>query len=347
MLLGFNIRGKGFMNNQFNGYDYLLKFYDDNSDFFRFCGDDKKSYFNWRDEARSVLKDCLGINFMRTAEFECEYAGEKNYDGYTREKIIINTQPYLRMPVYILKPNKANSKALVAVAGHGCYGKEGLTEPWENENTKKYNHIYAIELVKKGYTVFVPDMIGTGERKLDSENGIKEDCAAINNVCTALGISIQGINVFDLERLVDFIKAEYDFISLGTIGFSAGGNAVLLLSALDDRIEYTAVSGYFHSYRDVMFFSNKCGCNFVPNLWQRLDMCDIAAMVAPKPLFFETGSEDNINGKRHMTGVYEQLAITKRAYSVFGKEPEIKVIEGGKHRWYGYAIDFVDRVSKK
>jgi len=69
-----------------------------------------------------------------------------------------------------------------------------------------------------------------------------------------------------------------------------------------------------------------------------VDMGDIAALIAPRPLLIETGTRDPLNGASGLKNVRSQLAITRRAYRLHRAGTQLKhdVFEGA-HRWHGVA----------
>ena len=89
----------------------------------------------------------------------------------------------------------------------------------------------------------------------------------------------------------------------------------LWLAALDDRVKFAAISGYMYGYRDALLtLNNNCSCNYVPHLWEHLDMGDIASLIAPRPLWVQSCREDRLNGPRGVVNAQEQVAIAAEAW---------------------------------
>jgi hypothetical protein len=65
-------------------------------------------------------------------------------------------------------------------------------------------------------------------------------------------------------------------------------------------------------------------------------MCDVASLVAPRPLIIETGLKDSLNGLNGMENVVSQYAITKKTYEISGYENNIahSTFDAG-HKWDG------------
>ena len=106
------------------------------------------------------------------------------------------------------------------------------------------------------------------------------------------------------------------------------------------------ISGYFYGFEDsLLHMSNNCDCNYVPGLWQAVDMGDVAGLIAPRPLLIETASRDPLNGPRGMDNVHEQYTLTKRVYdSVGAGERLTHAVFDGQHQWSGVeAFRWLDR----
>lgn len=91
---------------------------------------------------------------------------------------------------------------------------------------------------------------------------------------------------------------------------------------------------------------HNCACNFVPNLWRFFDCGDLGALIAPRPLFIESGENDHLNGNvGRIQNVYSQVAIARNAYAALDAEKKLRhsVHEGG-HEWR--ALDFYDFLSQ-
>ena len=77
-------------------------------------------------------------------------------------------------------------------------------------------------------------------------------------------------------------------------------------------------------------------------------MGDLGALIAPRPIMIESGTKDHLNGKRGIENVLEQVAITKAAYKLFGKEEYVvHGIGESVHRWQAIKVDkFLTKVQE-
>jgi dienelactone hydrolase len=154
-------------------------------------------------------------------------------------------------------------------------------------------------------------------------------------------------NLWNLLRLVDALEArpEVDAARIGCVGLSMGGEWTMWLTVCDQRINAAVVSGWMCTTEGVLRVPN-CPCWCPPGL---LDLCDIAEvhiLVAPRPLLFESATEDNcfpIDATR------EGFKKILRGYAALGAPENVQqhLFPGG-HAWNGaVAYDFMERALKR
>ncbi len=308
-------------------------------------------HMRWKEMIKKELSEISGINKMNGCPFDAQIVESENFDSFVREKIIINTQNNIKMPVYVLRPKTGCKKVVLALHGHGSNGKNSLVGIVDDALKERFEHVnysYALDLVKMGFTVYVPDLCGAGERREEKESGCenvdKSSCNNLNFALISLGLSLVGIITYDLIRLLDYIQTDTGCKNVCCVGFSGGALSALWLSVFDARVDLTVASGYFHGFRDSILENNLCGCNFVPKLWQKLDCGDLGAAIAPRKLIVETGNKDELNGKRRLENVYPQIEIVKKAFKLYNKEDNFNfIICDGDHKWYGSAYDLIKK----
>ncbi len=67
----------------------------------------------------------------------------------------------------------------------------------------------------------------------------------------------------------------------------------LFMAAWDERVAAAVVSGYFSSWAETHKMPwNMCGSQVLPGMLGRLEHVDLGALIAPRPLLIETGTED-------------------------------------------------------
>ena len=153
-----------------------------------------------------------------------------------------------------------------------------------------------------------------------------------------------GRRVWDVARSIDLLQ-NLDYVDperIGVMGISGGGTTALFLSALDDRVKATVVSGYLNTFRDSILSVKHCIDNYIPGILNYAEMYDIAALIAPRPLLIECGINDPIFP---IHGVEKALERLKKAYELLGslERLEIDRFEGG-HEIHGVkAYTFLEK----
>lgn len=325
------------MDRKYNGYDFVESSLNRCKPY-RFNGSTEEEFFQWKDEMQEIMAQLLGLYRMEKSKGETKLVSKTKNDNYTLKKYSMDTLIDLKMPYYVLTPEGNNGKAVIALHGHGCNGKEGLADAGkaDSENMEKYNYTYVHELVNKGYTVYVPDLLPAGERMLGIYEDDRAECTDVNNALISMGMCLQGVYLTELSMLIDSMEKEYS--KIGCCGFSGGAHCGLWLCAMEDRLSFGLLSGYFHSFKDTLIYSNRCGCNFIPRLWEYADMGDLLAMAAPLDVYLETGRKDHLNGIRGVESPLEQLEIANKAYAVFNKKLNLEICDG-MHQWYGKVLE--------
>ena len=322
-----------------------------------FRGQSVEEFEEWREKTRRLLSGLLGLEKMEECDLH-PITMEKAVtlpDGIRREHIRIQTEPDIWMTMYLLIPADAdpNTRLFLCPPGHNGAGKytvAGLGEYGAiKEKIEQYQYDYGMQLAKKGFVAVCPDCRGFGERRevvadaKDPVLGLKGDCYWLAHMGEPLGIPAAGMLVWDLMRLIDYLELrnEWDTEHIGCLGFSGGGMQTLYLAALDERIQYAVISGYMYGFRDALLTLNRnCSCNYIPHLWEHLDMGDIASLIAPRPLVIQSCRQDRLNGPRGIVNAVEQAAVIEKAYRLCHAEklPLHDICEGG-HQWHGERLD--------
>lgn len=303
----------------------------------------------WRAELQATLRHLTGLARMVPAPLAPRTTESVQLDGYTRERVEIDTEPGVTMPFYVLIPDnlKGPGPVVIAAHGHGSGGKvspAGCVEvPGVEARVRQYNYDYGVQCVRQGYVVFCPDARGFGERRErvheNDQSLFTSSCRQLAHMGLPLGLTVTGMWTWDLMRLLDYIETrpETKGAKIGCIGLSGGGLQTLWLAALDERVDCAVVSGYFYGVRDsLLHLSDNCDCNYVPHLWTQADMGDLGALIAPRSLLIEAGRYDPLNGPRGVDNVLEQYAITQQAYTLLNASDRLEIeIFDGEHVWNG------------
>jgi dienelactone hydrolase len=320
-----------------------------------FACKDRKEWQSWRRKTVRKLKGLTGYDTMQTAPLNSRVTDEIELADHIRQRVEIQVEPGLYMPMFVCLPKNDPGPypAVIAPHGHGSGGKiavAGCREiPGMAKVIKQYNYDYGVQFARAGFAAFCPDARGFGERlEKDVEGGFNgRSCQWLNQMGNPLGQTVTGMWAWDLHRLTDYIETRDDCVpgAIGCAGLSGGGLQTLWTAALDTRIRCAVVSGYFYGFKESLLDTYNCSCNYVPHLYEHVDIGDVGALIAPRPLFIETGDKDNLNGASGLNNVKPQVRTVRKAYRLLDAGGKIKHdIFAGEHRWHGVkAIPWMHR----
>lgn len=270
-----------------------------------------------RSERKILLKERLRASLGSFEEMRAPLdpilLERTEYDDYVRERVEIGTLIGLRMPVYVLIPKERSRSGelpgnppgklpgMLALHGHGYGSREvvGLAPDGTMRETKGGHNNFALELARRGHIVAAPEMIGLGDRRLlrDTVTGKeRSSCASLTGQLLMYGMSIAGLRVFEAIRALDYLtmRAEAHPEKIGCMGFSGGGVVAAYAAALDDRIKAAVLCGFTNTYKGSILSINHCIDNFIPGVLDYAELPDLIGLIAPRPLFIESGENDPI-----------------------------------------------------
>lgn len=333
-----------------------------------FRGKTSEEFRTWQMRSRETLRNLLGLEKMDDCALEPVIDEVVSQDTILRYHILLRTEPDITLSAYLLVPASAGAGTPVFLCSPGHNGAGKYTVAGVRgaraieESIEKYNYDFGWQLARLGYVAFCPDVRGFGERREMLEDtreiplAMKGDCYWLAHMGEPIGIPVLGMLSWDLMRCVDFLQ-EYTMTKGGKLrhltdgahtdseaarwnperiiafGFSGGAMQSLYLSALDERLHASFLSGYMYGFRDSLLQMNRnCSCNYVPHLMEHFDMGDIASLIAPRRLMIQSCREDRLAGTRGLTNVQEQVDIIRANYAVTGIAEHVQQdIEDGPH----------------
>jgi dienelactone hydrolase len=308
-----------------------------------------RAFEPYRTRVRERLDDLLG-QWPAQVPLDVEVLEREDAGSYTRERIVFDSETTMSVPAYLLVPHERNTQgpAVLAIHGHGA-GKSmvcGIDDGRDDLRAEiaEYQGDYAHQLACRGYVVLAPDLRCFGERS-DWNPPDRYECDWNLVSATMAGVNPLMHNLWDLRCSLD-VLAQHPLVDprrMGAVGLSYGGTTALFLAALDDRVKAAVVSGYFSSWAAAHRVPwNMCGSQVLPGLLGRLEHVDIGALVAPRALLVETGTDDLIFP---VAAARESFATLARVYEHFGARDHLvhDVFEAG-HQWHGeQAYPFLER----
>lgn len=305
----------------------------------------------WQPGARKAFLKCLGDAPPPSASpLQVHVLETKKLRGYTRTLLTLDTARHLKAVCWLCVPDgisasRGRHAAMIATPGHGIGAKDLVALDATGKARQEgvgYQKDYALQAVRLGYPTLVIEPMGFGERRdADHMSGKTSEspCQAASVVAMMLGTTLARIRINDLQRGVDYLET-LPFIDpkrIGLMGISGGGQMTLWTSAIETRIRVAIVSGYLNTFRDSVMAMFHCICNFVPGLARELDMADLAALIAPRPILVESGSTDPIFP---IAATRSAVRRVREIYSVFNAEDHVEAdLFEGDHQWSGVKVE--------
>lgn len=270
----------------------------------RFQARTRRQAEQWQRALRAKLTELLGGFPSARQPLRPGTLDTRMFPGYRREKIVFDSRPGVSVLAYVLIPTRAQTPAatVICVPGHGRGVDDivGIDEQGRERADKPgYEHDFAVQVAEAGMAAVAIEPMGFGCRRdpLNARQGLAHKaCEPTAGGALLLGETIIGWRVWDVMRMIDYIatRPELDASRVGCMGISGGGTTALFSAALEPRIRAAMVSGYLNTFRDSIGSLAHCVDNYVPGILNWAEMHDIAGLIAPRPLFVESGEQDNI-----------------------------------------------------
>jgi dienelactone hydrolase len=286
-------------------------------------------------ERRQFLRDewskLLGpVEPVRAPVVKMQATDDQSVAGAKVERIILDVEPGIVVPVLILTPPKLSGRAPVVV-GLSQSGKAGFLKERAGELQK---------LVEGGTIVVLPDVRGTGET-VAGDTGLSVNMQLF-------GETLLGERLRDLRSVLRFLRERKDVdakrLALWGDSFGApnpadtnfkvprgvdgwpkesqplGGLLALLGGLFEDDIRAVYVAGGLFSYHGVLthFAVLIPHSASVPGALTAGDLCDLAGGLAPRPLRIEA-LVDHRNLPVSAAEMKKGYAPTVQAYSATPK----------------------------
>jgi dienelactone hydrolase len=304
----------------------------------------------WQRDLRAKLVELLGGFPATRCALEPQTLESREFPGYVREKFMFHSRPDTAVVGYLLTPKapKAPYATMVCVPGHGRGVDDivGIDAKGQDRTNKDgYQHDFAIQAVEHGMAAVAIEPMGFGCRR-DPNNkskGLdKSACEPSAGAALLLGQTMIGWRVYDVMRTIDWIETRKDLDSkrVGCMGISGGGTCTTFSAALDPRIKVAMISGYLNTFRDSIMSVPHCVDNYVPGILHWAEMYDVAGLIAPRPVFVESGEKDKIFPIAASRASFERL---QKVYEVFGAggAAEQETFDGPHSFWGRRGLPFL------
>ena len=199
------------------------------------------------------------------------------HDGYSIDKVMIETLPGYYLGGNLYQPLRRSGKlpAVLLAHGHWKYGRL--------QNQLEYSvPALAVNLARQGYVVFAYDMVGYNDTRQTphSFGGQDEQLWAFSPF---------GLQLWNSIRSVDYMISlpNVDPARIAITGASGGGTQTFMLAAVDERVRFAAPVNMISA-------SMQGGdpCEDAPGLRFGTFNAEIAAVIAPRTMLMVSSTRD-------------------------------------------------------
>jgi dienelactone hydrolase len=324
-------------NRNFSMIDYFNKRAAEWEPLLAFKGKTKRDWQNWRRKALKKYLELLG-EFPEKVPLRPDVIYSIEEDGIIRERVVFDSEKYMSVPCYVLKPadmpSDGKQAAILCSHGHGLFGKEPVagnkTSPELRQSIEIHNYNYGERMARAGFLTISPCLRVFGERADAGVIGERETPYPGRDKCNVhfirgmiMGIYTLMLNIWDFKCCIDYLETrpEVDKNRIGMMGLSQGGTMTCFTTAAEPRIKAADIIGYgvpfeLFGVQDANF----CGSQVVPDIYKYLDTTDVAGLIAPRPLLFEMGVQDTCFPIEDSLKGYEAI---RKIYRAAGAEDKL------------------------
>ena len=248
-----------------------------------------------KDIAKLIGIDLSKMTQARNTSVEYTVLSSTKEDGYTR--LYINyVSGSETVPAYLLIPDKqGNNPAVLINHQHNREHHLGKSEVCGLAGNPL--QAFGPALAKKGFVVLAPDALCFEERREDPtvegfdfwQHFHEASYRIVKGDYLMKRVLMDAINGISLLAGLPYVDKRH----IGTLGHSMGGNTVLFLAALDERVSFACASGSACTYEHRM--ANGVGiemASVIPGFHGPYDIDDLVSLAAPRKLLLVSAEED-------------------------------------------------------
>ena len=286
----------------------------------------RNDWMNRQEIVKVKLNEIFGP-FPGKTPLNPRITGTIKKEGYRIEKIVFEAMPgfYVTGCLYIPEGITGKVPAILNVIGHN---QEAFRAPLYQ--VLNYN------LVKKGMIILAIDPPGQGEHVQYYDPDLKASSIGYSviehiyfgNQCFLSGFSCAKYFIWDGIRAIDYLltRKDVDPERIGVTGFSGGGTITSYISAIDERVKVSVPCSWATSSKRLLETkADQDGESvFYHGIIKGISFEDFLEVRAPKPTLMTFVSRDEYLSYQ---GALEAFAEAKTAYSAFGSENNLEIVD--------------------
>lgn len=275
---------------------------------------------------RGEIKNFLNFKSEK-AKVEFEIHAKHKKENYTRFLLSYTGDEGDKISAYLLVPNgEGPFPGALINHQHNSEWQLGKSEVCGLAGDSL--NAFGSHLANKVVVVLAPDSICFEDRRR-TKSGLEKDenkdwLQHYNEMCYRLvkGDTLMRKVLSDASLGVSLLSSHpaVDSSRIGTLGHSYGGNIVLFLSALDERIKFACSSGAACSYQNKMSAGTGIEmAEVIPGFAEKFAISDLVKCIAPRNLLLVSATEDKYS--KDANKVEEK---GRKAYAALGEPDKLE-----------------------
>ena len=285
----------------------------------------RQEWENGRLEVRAELWRLLGRLPPRPRTPKVETLSRDDRGDFVVEKFQFDNEAGSLVRGYLLLPKPASAKRPAILYCHWHAGEYdlGKEELFEAKHTPEPP---GPAFARRGYVVVAIDASGFGERNGQGPDGPSEKNYTAEETASKfnlwVGRTFWGMLLRDDLMALDYLasRPEVDPDRIGVTGMSMGATRSWWLMALDERLKTGVAIACLTRYQKMIergaIHEHDIGY-FVPNMLNHFDSEAVVALIAPRPVLFQTGDQDNGSP---VDGIHAIESAVRPVFRLYGKE---------------------------
>lgn len=247
------------------------------------------------------------------------FAGRYREKGYALEKYFVQGEGDYVIPYLLMVPDNPNGKAVI------CLNPSGKSAEASEDDVQW--------LVRKGYTVMIPDMVGIGELGSGYFRGdsfFDNTSYGVWYLSVLTGRSIAGIRAADVARLAGILKKDVHAGEVYGIAKKEMVPVLMYAAAFNRSISRVALIDAYVSYRSMVMnrlYKPAFIFSAVPGALKAFDLPDIAAALAPGKLLI-AGITDGNGQPLSPENAEADIAVIRSAYRYKNADQHLRIMYG-------------------
>ena len=295
-------------------------------------------FAQWQQAGGKALARLIGFDVRRQSDIRVERLWRRDHELGSIELLVLRTPGVADVAIYWCRPIGAgrNLPAMICLQGHstgmhcsiGVSAADGMVDqPVAGDRD------FALQCLKRGIAAVCVEQRGFGLRRENPDN--RTDCEHMAMRALMLGRTLLGERVADVQLALRWLlqQDEVDPARIGIMGNSAGGTTAFYSAALLDEICLAVPSCSFGPLSDTWFAGSRCVCGYVPGILNCMDLPDVLALRAPRPVVIVGGETDY-----HSPGpaLRRAFATLQQRYATAGTGDDVchLIIGPEGHRFY-------------